>query len=429
MNNKIDIKLKDLADQQLASPPAFVWDNIATALQPEKKSRLWILWFLGAALLLAGSIYFLVGKNQKPEILASSITASNDTNKENNDVVSVTANEIAENETIFEDHNIASKIESPNIAKVKIAYSNTKGSSKTSAITSESAIGSEIILTASNDNSENKPISNVIQPMVNDQINISQIQSIISLLAYEADKYKLNNDIVCPSFGGGKRISTFLELGGLVGSHSKTLSNGTNPKLAELRDMTESSWYTWGFYGAFGVNLSPSFYIGAGLDWTQSKDKFYSAEDAITKMIITFDPSSGLPIDTSFVTGNLGNQGEVRHNMTDIPVFLGYTKNYGKWDFGIEGGVIFNLDFVAEGKVYDSSLKLSNHENIPDVYKSSVGMGMKASLLIRRNLGNGLSLQFKPGFKTYLGDINGDSYALPTRYKLFGLNIGLRKDF
>ena len=43
-------------------------------------------------------------------------------------------------------------------------------------------------------------------------------------------------------------------------------------------------------------------------------------------MIITFDPTTGLPIDTSFVSGDLVDKGEIRYNTLDVPIFIGYHK-------------------------------------------------------------------------------------------------------
>jgi len=56
-------EMHNLAANQTNIPPAFVWDNIEKAIQPEKKRKWLLLWFLFGALVCAGGILLLNVKN------------------------------------------------------------------------------------------------------------------------------------------------------------------------------------------------------------------------------------------------------------------------------------------------------------------------------------------------------------------------------
>jgi hypothetical protein len=434
----IDIKIKQLADQQSITPPAFVWENIESSLRPKKENKS-ILWLFLGFLVVGSSLAWLYHYENQSSQEQNFIMASDVSENTENNIVSAKLIEESNaqiNSEIFNEENpkrelnqpidkkTTSPLSSEKIEQSKLNTGNvTKQNNNLNSSKAEVVVSDNSLASIDEDKiNVSKLTSRLINP-------VSQIAGLSTILDYQRDQVLLDNDIVCPSFGGNKRISTFLEIGGLLGKHSKSIENGTNETLATLRNGSESEWYSWGFYGAAGINITPSFYFGVGVDWTQSKDKFYSAEEAITKMVITFDPNTGIPIDTSFITGNIVSQGEIRYNSIDIPVFVGFTKNYNTWDFGVELGGLFNLDFVTEGKIYNEAAEISYLDVEADVYKSSLGVGLKASLLIRKNLKNGLSIQMKPTYKTYFNEINSDQYSLPTKYSVFGINLGIRKDF
>ena len=413
MKKMNEILMKQVAETYEAVPPGYVWDNIERSLHENKKRRhFFFMLSTGLALVCISALIFFRGINttnktendfNSAKTQAATTVLNEDSGKGDNIVIQQNPAE-KKNETFF------SIIENKNGQKENV---NTAGRKELIEIIKEKSTSPE-------------EISKVNTSI--DIITINKIPNVLSSMQYHVFNPNFNDRIKCPDFGeSGKKM--FAELGLQGGYHLKPIGNGSNEMLADIRNISESEWYTWGFYGTVGLNITPNFYIGTGFDWTQSKDKFNHSSEAITKMIITFDPVTGIPTDTSFVTGKLITKGEIRYNSIDIPIVVGFVKNYDKWDFGMEISPVFNLNFSAKGKIFNDKMKISTIDKEPPVYRTGLGMGLKASLLIRRNIADGMYVQLKPTYKTYFNEINDENYPLPVRYNLFGINIGVRKDF
>ncbi|MBK7096071.1 MAG: hypothetical protein IPH57_13860 [Saprospiraceae bacterium] len=409
-----EILMKKVADSYEAVPPEFVWENIELSLNQNRKRRHFFLWLVaGIAFLSLSALVFY------RDIYGIKDVAENDIKitGTNLGTTGIDHKFLPDENIIANNKSVQGKIESviPLVEKKSRLYENENVEDKheiNEAIKEEKAFLNEV-------KEENSSPEMII---------INSISKSFVVMQNSVFRPDFNDKIKCPSFGDPKK-RMFAELGLLGGYHLKSIGNGSNEALAAIRNQSESGWYTWGLNGVFGINITPNFYIGTGIDWTQSKDKFKHSSDAITKMIITFDPVTGIPTDTSFVTGKLVSKGEIRYNSIDIPLIIGFVRKYDKWDFGVEMAPVFNLNFTANGKIFNDKKKISSIDKEPLVYKSGLGLGLKASFVIRRNISDGLSVQLKPTFKTYFNDINDSNYALPMRYNLFGINLGVRKDF
>lgn len=415
MNLNNDIFLKRMADQYDAEPPGFVWENISVQLKKNKKRKYLVYLIFSGIIISCFCLLFLVNYIHHPNNgfyrnLNSTKTLFNlaltpDVNEINTGLLS-DAVPIAGN---------AKKINfSNNVYFTGVRNTNEKKSSEQDEISKDAK--------SSLNKSENLIIkTSEITTRLNQKMYIES-------KTYKKLNKRFDDGIKCPEFGQSKKL-LYAEIGLTGGYHIKTISDGSNQKLASWRKETESSWYSWGAYGTFGVNITKNFYIGTGLDYTQSKDKFNRSSEEITKMIITFDPASGAPIDTSFVTGKLVNKGEIRYNMIEIPLTFGLVKDYQNWNFGLELSPLYNFSFNSKGKIINDKQIISTIEKEAPVYKKNLGFGAKFSFLIRRKIANGLSVQLKPGFKTYFKNINDANYSLPMRYYHIYLSAGIRKDF
>jgi hypothetical protein len=415
MNLNNDIFLKRLVDQYDAEPPAFVWENISVQLKKNNKRKYLVYLIFSSIIISCFCLLFLINyfnhtNNRFYKNLNSSKTFMN---------LSLTPYVKEINSGLLSDEiQIARNAKKANFSN-NVYFSgvrniNERKSSEGYEIFKDTNIS---LNTSENLNKKTAEITTrlnqemYIESKTNKKLNI-----------------RFDDGIKCPEFGQSKKL-LYAEIGLTGGYHIKTISDGSNQKLASWRKETESSWYSWGAYGAFGVNIKKNFYIGTGLDYTQSKDKFNRSSEEITKMIITFDPASGAPIDTSFVTGKLVNKGEIRYNMIEIPMTFGLVKDYQDWDFGLELSPLYNFSFNSKGKIINDQQIISTIDKEVPVYKKNLGFGAKVSFLIRRNIANGLSIQLKPSFKTYFKNINDTNYSLPMRYYHIYLSAGIRKDF
>lgn len=417
MNLNNDIFLKRLADQYEAEPPGFVWENISVQLKKNKKRKLLFYIFLTGIIVSGFSLLFL--KNYPNHSTKNSITGFNKNLNSTKTALNLSPSPAAKE--IYSGSKVSKLPLTGNEKKINFSLIDSFNY----------ALNNNEILKSASDKNTNKDKLNKsenIEPRVSEYTtSLSQKMNIESRIDKKM-KIRFGDDIKCPEFGNSKKMM-YAELGMTGGYHIKTIGDGSNQKLASWRKDTESNWYSWGAYGAFGINITKNFYIGTGLDYTQSKDKFNRSSEEITKMIITFDPATGAPIDTSFVTGKLVNKGEIRYNMLEIPFTFGLVKEYQDWNFGIELSPLYNFNFTAKGKIINDQQIISTIEKEAPVYKTSLGFGAKVSFLIRRKIADGLSVQLKPGFKTYFKNINDNNYSLPTRYYLIYLSAGIRKDF
>ena len=145
-------------------------------------------------------------------------------------------------------------------------------------------------------------------------------------------------------------------------------------------------------------------------------------------MIINLD-QNGNPIDTSFVSGINESKGEIKYSLIDIPLYFGAATNLGYFSIGAEIGAVLNIAQSVTGKMVTLTDEVSYIQDQDLTYKTSIGLGLKASLILRKELSNGLSIQVKPGFKTYLNPMSKDDYAITSKYSTFNVNIGIRRDF
>jgi len=275
-------------------------------------------------------------------------------------------------------------------------------------------------------NTINKQKVNSSQKTNQTVLSVRRLISIDALLDVDERELGFTDQVNCPSFSNKRQLVPFVEIGGLLGRQFKTLS-GVGEQF-EIRSASESDWYLWGTNISAGIFFTRQFYAGVGLEVTQGKDKFYHEVESLTKMIITFD-QAGIPIDTSLQNGKQIDQGEIRYNAIDIPVFLGYQRSYGKWEIGIEALALFNLSFKAEGRMFNKTLDFSRVENESNVYKNKVGLGLQGALVFRRYLNNGFSMHLKPSYKSYLNEINVLENDISTRIRMFKFNLGVTKVF
>ncbi len=419
--NNIDVKFRKLSDAHSVTPPEFVWDNINEALHPKRKRR--FVWFLLAAFVgmsTIGGLFMLKEKSSNKDLGVVSIEAD------------------VKKESPLETHNnIINSDETPLIIEkeqVKIqSFSDTKAKSNTSLSDLSKSVIEDRTDEATlfvNSVKENK---DVVSLNTNREIfDFSKINALSLSLENDREQVRINDKISCPSFKKTIRLYPYVESNILGGLASKSFINKNNDSeidsWIERRKNTEDPWYEWGLNATVGFNFTRNLYAGLGIEWNQAKEKFEYSEEVITKMVITFDPNSGEPIDTTIEQGYLINKGEIKYNTIDIPVTVGYTQTFNGWNVGLEMSLLYNVSLEATGRVFDQKFTLSRVEN-EQIYQSSIGLGWKGSLVLRKHLANGFSVQIKPTYRTYLTDVTQSIHPIGHKFRSYHVNLGVRKDF
>ncbi|HPK09607.1 MAG TPA: hypothetical protein PK246_04665 [Saprospiraceae bacterium] len=434
--NNIENRLRDLSDMQSTTPPAIVWKNIENELN--KKNNKLIFWICGSLFLIAtiGAISYFGFGSKATNNQVEKLEYYQDVELTTESEIDITKNEVLYSDTKTSPTDNTIKTESiansksPTNSQIALNDYKKQFELKKNLDFNQSRLEIEDYSMANNDHDEklekhhekNSPLCiSIIPHYKNDHIehhaNIPVIHSVVQ------------NEVTCPTFKKSVKISPFIEIGSSIGKPLNKFGNSTNPELLELRKTTEKSWYSWGLYVHGGLYLNRNLYFGTGIEWTQSKDKFYNEKGGLSKIIITFDPQTGNPIDTSYVTGKFISEGEVRYNSLDIPLFLGYAQTYGRWNYGLELAALLNLSFKVNGKVIDQNAQISRVETVGDIYKNNIGLGLKACIFAQYQLNNGMSLLLKPSYRQQFNEIQQSNYPIKMTWKNVGFDMGLRFNF
>jgi len=416
-----------LAQTKVMNPPEFVWDNIAQHLDKKKRRNVVWIWILASGILagVAGYLYFA----ERQTIIAKVADKSPSSDISTTDGHDLANHGLKQQVEKYEKKHVLSTTDGHK-SKANIA-SNQKSLSKSNT--------QEIVYSVQ---TSTKTVEILSENRVEDQADVSKsIMEKVSIPTLLGNKLgtcnslknndiEYKDDIICHDFRIKKRKSYFVEAGLQLGRPIKSISGSESEKpLLDLRNLTERSWYSWGAYGKIGMYLNKNIYASTGIEFMQSKELFILEKEAITRMIITFDPNTGQPTDTSFVTGNLVNKGEIRYNAIDLPLSVGFLSNVQKWNFGAEVSARINLKFSATGKTYNQNLTLTRIENEGNMYKSNIGLSLKGSVMIGYNIFRKTTVILKPYYLWQTKPVNDASNPVVTKLNNVGVELGVRRDF
>lgn len=442
---EIEDKMKDICGDNLVTPPDFVWEKIEAELDRKNKRKRPIIWmFFGVLFLGIASLQVfqftddsdnLKALNyEKYDMLVSSKQELDELPSHTYNPIDISESEKVEIQSgLNEVNNISSNTttskQSPdsNKAKIRPIYSMNSGTNRIIQVVEDVEIQSN------KNNLIDLPV--VLNVENNHDIEIDSKNEILDISCLQPISRRVNfgvreinhETVECPNFKNKFNLDIFIELNGSLGSHQKRF--GDQSPLALSRSSTESSYIDYGCNLSLGIYLTNNFYFLSGLDWYNSTDRFNLEREGLTKVVIDYDLLSGIPIDTSFVTGVISNNGLVNYRSIDVPITLGYRKMNKGWSYGLELGTIINLDFKSNGKIINHFGHVSTIEDETPVYKRKLGVGLETSVVLGRSLNNGYSVLSRLTYKNYLTDVNDLSYALPTKISFFRLEVGLRKEF
>lgn len=450
--SNIEKQMKTVVNAHEAPAPDFIWNAIEEELHNSRtKPKYWM--FAVAAFLLLSLAGYLLTQNidtdvniplkQNTEIRSNleTETASAFSNVEKQHTSSVEAEKgisSSEVNTSIVQTKTNNATESKNVSAIAVEHDSGRAEEKL-AISQvvEQSLNQESIYKEQVNHSSTFPALHVQTVMPAKAKNtmlgeLAPIATLTHVLETERDIPEYTDGIECPSFSNSFSIHPFVELNGLFGMHSKSLDPILSDEIdveafKSAREETESAWYNWGGQVHVGLNVNRNFYFGTGLEWSQAKDKFKYEDEGVTKIVIDLDPE-GNPIDTSIVNGMFVSTGEVRYNMLDIPVFIGASRSMGSWDLGVEGALLFNLSFSANGKLLGEDFEITRAEQA-NIYRDKLGFGFRGSVVLRKFLSDGYSFHIKPSLRTSLEHINEENYLLDTRLNMLRLEMGFRRDF
>lgn len=110
------------------------------------------------------------------------------------------------------------------------------------------------------------------------------------------------------------------------------------------------------------------------------------------------------------------------HISLDVPIGLGYEHKIGKWALQTDLNVRFNLSHEFEGYHLGQDMKLQKN---PDVFKKQIELIPFASVGIKYNCKNGLSLSLNPYIELKKWQVTKDRYPIDQKFRLYGLRTAL----
>lgn len=116
----------------------------------------------------------------------------------------------------------------------------------------------------------------------------------------------------------------------------------------------------------------------------------------------------------------------------ELPVWIGYQKEFMRWTVGINAGASLQLVSMKTGKVLSPALpnepvefsdSVNGHYNL---YKRTLGVGLLGSAQFGYKITPDLDFLVEPYLKYYPTVITVDEYPLRQKLLVYGINIGLR---
>ncbi len=214
-------------------------------------------------------------------------------------------------------------------------------------------------------------------------------------------------------------------------------NNSEENELLALRETTERNLEVWNNGVKAKLAHKSGLFLNIGLQYSRLAENFrYDTDhlkvDSIANQIIGF--SNNLLGDEVSVKGFAPNNTLFEleydfynyHHFLDIPVSVGYQKQYKLWNFGARAGVVYNLSLQSKGRILEneySAIDISDETNSPFINK--VPLSYEGGL----NLGFRLTKHIELGVEAYYrflpNSITNDNYSISQKYSWTGLNASI----
>lgn len=461
------------ADQHSVTPPPMVWERIEARLDQKEKKRPVAFWWLGAALLfIAGLIWLNASRDRyttttKPvnhrdsyqpagvsdghtagDIHAAKEPGDKPSGAEPGTVAAASpasgpgaygpANDIRQPILASSEDNITDRrTDDGNDHNKTIPEIQKSGNGKSS----DRITGSTAGIPGGGPDEDRRQQSvpeaagNALKHQPAERNTIELFDPLTPLTFRPAQQHKYDfspihsgKNVTCYSFREGKN-RFFLGLEGGPGLPLRKLNNRLEEgKLYANKLETEQPWYAYSASIHAGMLLKNNIFFYSGFNLAGIKEKFDYRRTGLTQIVITFDPVTNQPIDTSVQTGTVINSGENHIRLYQIPVSIGYQKAFNKWSVGVDAGMYFNLSASARGKLLWSDGNVRKLEDAT-LYKNRIGMSAQIALTFGCMLDDSWSLYLRPQYVKALQSWTTENSSIEQSYDMIHVNLGVRKFF
>ncbi|MCR9287016.1 MAG: hypothetical protein NXI23_06450 [Bacteroidetes bacterium] len=241
----------------------------------------------------------------------------------------------------------------------------------------------------------------------------------------------------CPRIEKGKRYNTYLDI--LIGPdyaiRNLRSKSPDDVNYLKARETTES--YRYAYSG--GLRLSflnrKGLALRTGLMYSQIAEKFeHNIGNAQQINIEPIPQADGTILyDTTVVFGDRFITSFNRLHQLDIPIIVGYEVHYGKWAYGVNAGVNFNILFKQKGDFLAPDLTpqtfTSGDSEAFPAFRKNLGISFYGSISMNYEINENLYFLFEPQFRYYQNSFSRSDYILDQQYFSVGVLTGLRMKF
>lgn len=241
----------------------------------------------------------------------------------------------------------------------------------------------------------------------------------------------------CPRIEKGKKFNVYLDA--LIGPDYalQNLRTKTPDAINYLRarELTES----YRFAMSSGLRLSMlnrnGLALRTGFLYQQIAEKFdyYNGNEQHITITTIQNQDGTVTRDTSIEFGERFITTFNRFHVVDIPLQVGYEVHYGKWAYGVNAGVNFNILFRKKGDFLSPDLRpqtfTSGDPGAYPAFRKNLGLSFTGSINLNYELTDNLRILIEPHFKYFRNSFSKSEYVLDQQYFSVGLFTGVRMKF
>lgn len=208
------------------------------------------------------------------------------------------------------------------------------------------------------------------------------------------------------------------------------------PALAEYRDARNETEYPRLSYSA-GLRLeamtNKGWNLRSGLEYLQINEFFEDRTKNEVRVVITqiYDPLGNIiGTDTTYETLDRVRITYNSYRFVDVPLMVGYQKNFNKFSLRVTAGAYLNLAFSQTGEFLDTEYQpvtfSSDVENHYRAFRPQAGLSLGGGVGFLYHINPDMQFLLEPHLRVMVDPITLDSYPLEQRYVTGGLSAGFR---
>ena len=202
--------------------------------------------------------------------------------------------------------------------------------------------------------------------------------------------------------------------------------------LLHYRKATERTLYATHYGLTYTLEHHSNFKLIGGINYTSITEAYNFSQtivdtifvDGLEKVITYLDGTTKEVYGKASIKRTTQTEYEYFHkyNLIELPLLLGYDKQWRSFKLGCQAGIITNISLQNSGKRVDIAGKKQAIDQLG--YLSNIGLGYYAGVSLQKNISPNLIWSIAPSMRIY-PDISNSTNLIQQKYKLYGLNVSL----